>query len=111
MLFNLLSNATKFNRDGGEISVRVKSRDDNGIAIVVNDTGCGFVIDETNKTLMPFGRIEDPMTKKTPGTGFLLPIVQALMSLNNGRLGIKSEINLETNITLEFLTERSLKKS
>ena len=111
MLFNLLSNATKFNRDGGEISVRVKSRDDNGIAIVVNNTGYGGELDETNIALMPFGRIENPMTKKTPGTEFLLPIVQAFLSLNNGRLGIKSEINLETNITMEFLTERTLRKS
>ena len=111
MLFNLLSNATKFNRDGGEISVRVKSRDDNGIAIVVNDTGCGFELDETNTALMPFRRIENPITKKTPGTGLGLPIVQALMTLHNGRLDIKSEIHVGTTITLEFPAERILKKA
>jgi len=111
MLFNLFSNATKFNRDGGEISVTVKSRDDNGIAIEVSDTGCGFELDETNTALMPFGRIQNPMTKETPGTGLGLPFVQALMTLHNGRLGIKSEIHEGTTITLEFPTERSLRKS
>lgn len=111
ILFNLLSNATKFNRDGGEVSVSVNMRDDNGISVEVSDTGCGFKLDETDTALMPFGRIENPMTKETPGTGLGLPIVQALMTLHNGRLEIKSEIHVGTTITLQFPPERSTKKS
>jgi len=110
MLFNLLSNATKFNSDGGEISISVNLRDDNGIAIDVSDSGCGFELDETDTALMPFGRIENPMTKETPGTGLGLPIVQALMTLHNGHLEIKSQIHVGTTITLQFPPERTIKK-
>lgn len=110
ILFNLLSNATKFNSDGGEISISVNLRDDNGIAIDVSDSGCGFKHDETDTALMPFGRIENPMTKETPGTGLGLPIVQALMTLHNGHLEIKSQIHVGTTITLQFPPERTIKK-
>lgn len=109
MLFNLLSNATKFNSDGGEISISVNLRDDNGIAIDVSDSGCGFELDETDTALMPFGRIENPMTKETPGTGLGLPIVQALMTLHNGHLEIKSQIHVGTTITLQFPPERTIR--
>ncbi len=108
IFFNLLSNATKFNRDDGEIIISVNRSEDGGITIDVSDTGCGFEIDETDRALMPFGRIENPMTKETPGTGLGLPIVQALMSLHDGRLEIKSKINVGTSITLRFPRERTV---
>src|SRR6185437_12284114 len=38
-LLNLLANAIKFNRAGGEVRVRVETRGDGQIAIVVSDSG------------------------------------------------------------------------
>lgn len=111
IFFNLFSNASKFNRDGGSISVVVKLDDNNCVVIKVSDTGCGFEIDETDTALMPFGRIENPMTKETPGTGLGLPIVQALMTLHNGRLEIQSELHVGTTITLRFPAERTISSS
>lgn len=108
IFFNLFSNATKFNRDGGEISVTVYRSEGDCIAIDVSDSGCGFKLDETVTAMMPFGRIENPMTKETPGTGLGLPIVQALMALHDGRLEIRSEINVGTSISLRFPCVRTI---
>jgi len=108
IFFNLLSNAEKFNTDGGRIDVLIFSGDDGGICISIKDTGCGFRIDETVTALAPFERIENPMTKQTPGTGLGLPIVKALMDLHGGKLEISSEIDIGTEVRLLFPPDRSL---
>lgn len=108
IFFNLLSNAEKFNDDGGSIDIISYRTEDGGVCIAVKDTGCGFRIDETDTALAPFGRIENPMTKETPGTGLGLPIVSALMALHDGRMDISSEIDVGTEIRLVFPPSRAL---
>lgn len=107
MFFNLLSNAEKFNENGGTIEVTVSKTDDGGICIQIRDTGCGFRINETETALAPFGRIENPMTKETPGTGLGLPIVSSLIALHQGQLRIFSEIGAGTEVVLLFPPERT----
>ena len=107
IFFNLLSNAEKFNADAGRIDVLISRGDDGGICISIKDTGCGFRIDETVTALAPFGRIENPMTKQTPGTGLGLPIVKALMDLHDAKLDISSEIDRGTEVTLLFPPNRT----
>lgn len=108
ILFNLLSNAEKFNEDGGAIEIMAYRNKDAGLCIAVKDTGCGFRLDETDTALAPFGRIENPMTKEAPGTGLGLPIVNALMGLHDGTMEISSEIGVGTEIRLMFPAFRAL---
>ena len=108
IFFNLFSNAEKFNIDSGRIDVLIFRGDDGGICISIKDTGCGFRIDETVTALAPFGRIENPMTKQTPGTGLGLPIVKALMDLHGARMDISSEIDAGTEVRLLFPPNRTL---
>ncbi len=102
IFFNLFSNAEKFNKDGGSVGVTIFKAEDGSLCIAIRDTGCGFRIDETDTALAPFGRIENPMTKETPGTGLGLPIVDALTGLHDGRMEISSEIGVGTEIRLVF---------
>ena len=108
ILFNLFSNAEKFNVDGGAIDVLIFRSQDGGVCISIKDTGCGFRLDETDTALAPFGRIENPLTKETPGTGLGLPIVSALMGLHDSKLEISSEIGVGTEIRLLFPPARAI---
>ncbi|MCK5777931.1 MAG: PAS domain S-box protein [Rhodospirillales bacterium] len=106
IFFNLFSNAEKFNKDGGMVTVTVFKAEDGSLCIAIKDTGCGFRIDETDTALAPFGRIENPMTKETPGTGLGLPIVDALTGLHDGRMEISSQIGVGTEVRLVFPESR-----
>lgn len=108
MLFNLLSNAEKFNKTGGSVNVDVVVGEDGGIRISVADTGSGFEVDETRIALSPFGRINNPMTKAVPGTGLGLPIVNALIEMHGGSVEILSIVDQGTRVTLIFPPERTV---
>ena len=107
IFFNLFSNAEKFNKDGGMVTVTIFKAEDGSLCIAIKDTGCGFRIDETDTALAPFGRIENPMTKETPGTGLGLPIVDALTGLHDGRMEISSQIGVGTEVRLVFPESRA----
>ncbi len=103
MLINVLSNAEKFNEIGGQIDVRSRKRgSDDGIDIVITDTGIGMDLSQLSRVLEPFQRIENPLTKSIPGTGLGLPIVNALMKLHGGRLDIESTPDQGTVVSLRF---------
>lgn len=108
VFFNILSNAEKFNIDGGSIIISIYRIEDGGIQISVKDTGCGFDTSEVDKALAPFGRIDNPMTRETPGTGLGLPIVRALMELHGGTLGITSGTDIGTEVFLTFPPSRTV---
>ncbi|MEX0695738.1 MAG: histidine kinase dimerization/phospho-acceptor domain-containing protein [Rhodospirillales bacterium] len=108
IFFNILSNAEKFNIDGGSIIVSIYLIEGGGIQISVRDTGCGFKANEAETALAPFGRIDNPMTKETPGTGLGLPIVRALMELHGGKLGITSDTNSGAEVFLTFPPSRTV---
>ena len=108
VFFNILSNAEKFNVDGGSIVISIYRIEDGGIQISIKDTGCGFNTSEVDKALAPFGRIDNPMTRETPGTGLGLPIVRALMELHGGTLGITSGTDIGTEVFLTFPPSRTV---
>lgn len=108
IFFNILSNAEKFNVDGGSIIISIYKIEDGSIQISVKDTGCGFNTNEVEKALAPFGRIDNPMTRETPGTGLGLPIVRALMELHGGTLGITSGTDIGTEVFLTFPASRTV---
>ena len=105
---NILSNAEKFNVDAGSIIISIYKIEDGSIQISVKDTGCGFNTNEVEKALAPFGRIDNPMTRETPGTGLGLPIVRALMELHGGTLGITSGTDIGTEVFLTFPASRTV---
>ena len=111
MLFNLVSNAEKYNRDGGLIQVDSLLGDDGGIRITIKDTGYGFDVSEIETAISPFGRIQNPMTQSAHGTGLGLPIVESLLSMHGGKLQITSEINVGTTVTIVFPPSRTLSAS
>jgi len=90
VLYNLLSNATKFTPDGGAITV--EGRKTNGEVIIsVSDTGIGIKPADQKKLFQNFVQIRGGTTDKTPGTGLGLVISKRLAEMHGGRMWVESE--------------------
>ncbi|MDX5366969.1 MAG: HAMP domain-containing histidine kinase [Alphaproteobacteria bacterium] len=96
---NLVSNAIKFNVEGGSVTV-ILDAGEFGYAISVRDTGIGIAPEDIPKALARFGQLEDQFSRKYEGLGLGLPIVQALTAQHGGRFGIESEPGLGTTVTV-----------
>ena len=97
---NLISNAIKFTPTGGSIQVAAHRLADGGCAVIVRDTGIGMTDEELRIALTPFGQVDGSRTRWREGTGLGLPIAKALVELHAGRLDIRSEKNVGTEVTI-----------
>ncbi|MBN2012203.1 response regulator [candidate division KSB1 bacterium] len=89
---NLMSNAVKYNRDGGTITIRVAEKDSQ-LAISVIDTGCGIDEKDINSVFDEFFRSKHESIKKIPGTGLGLNITKRIAELHKGTIKVRSKLN------------------
>jgi CheY-like chemotaxis protein len=92
VLLNLLSNATKFNRDGGSITLSVAPGDQGTWRISVTDTGHGIAEDKLARLFVPFERLGTREGGTEGGTGLGLALCQRVISSLGGRIGVTSTI-------------------
>ncbi|CAD8166603.1 unnamed protein product [Paramecium octaurelia] len=83
IIFNLISNATKFTKVGG-ITVTAKLLQTKQIEICVEDTGVGLKPEDKNKLFQPFGKLEDTKNMNTSGVGLGLMISNVLAQKLSG---------------------------
>jgi len=89
MLNNLVSNAVKYNRDGGRVTIGVTHIDDS-VRIDVTDTGIGMTPEEVAKLFGEFVRIKNEKTRNILGSGLGLSIVRRLAGMYGGEVGVVS---------------------
>jgi PAS domain S-box-containing protein len=106
ILLNLLSNAIKFTPMGGKVAVSAWSRAQAGYVLQVADTGIGIALADIPKALAPFQQIDNDLNRKYEGTGLGLPLTKALTELHGGSLGLQSEVDVGTTVTVRFPAER-----
>jgi signal transduction histidine kinase len=99
ILNNLVSNAVKYNRDGGRVTVDVRG-DDEMLMIQVTDTGIGMTEEEAASLFGEFVRIKNEKTKTILGSGLGLSIVRRLARLNGGDVTVQSEDNVGSTFTV-----------
>lgn len=90
IVINLLSNATKFTPDGGEIGIRAKRADDH-VEVAVWDTGIGLEKQNLDKIFKEFTQVDSDYTRKEPGTGLGLSLAKRLVDLHKGKIWAESE--------------------
>ncbi len=90
VMFNLLSNASKFTLDEGTISVGVQ-KEENKILICVEDTGVGIDPQYQDKIFEEFYQIKGGTQDKTPGTGLGLPVTKRLIEMHQGEIWVESD--------------------
>ena len=109
ILINLVSNATKFTPQNGEI--RVEARLDNGGALhlIVTDSGIGIAEEDIAKALSVFGQVH--RSKSHEGTGLGLPLCRMFTELHGGKLHLTSVVGEGTTVRLIFPAERVMDDS
>jgi two-component system sensor histidine kinase/response regulator len=90
MLNNLVSNAVKYNRDGGRVTVTL-SAVESGLQIEVADTGIGMGPEDVEKLFGEFVRIKNDQTRNILGSGLGLSILKRLAGLYSGEISVTSE--------------------
>ncbi|NKB22459.1 MAG: PAS domain S-box protein [Alphaproteobacteria bacterium] len=102
VLFNLVSNASKFTPDGGKVSISASVNAQTGLRIRVNDTGIGMKQEDLETALTPFGQVMTANELDVTGTGLGLPLAKSLVEHHGGSLNLKSKLGEGTKVTLEF---------
>ena len=86
---NLVSNAVKYNRDGGRVDVALSRRD--GAAVIrVKDTGIGMRPEDVERLFGEFVRIKNEKTRRILGSGLGLSILKKLAALYGGDVTVES---------------------
>ena len=101
LLFNLIDNAIKYNRDYGNVNISIENLE-NKTKIIVSDTGIGIEKDELNRVFERFYRVDKSRSQKIKGTGLGLSIVKHVVEYHNGTINIESEPNAQTKIIVIF---------
>lgn len=96
---NLLDNAVKYTPEGGQVSVTLHHTDQ-GIDLIVADSGPGIPNDERDKVGQRFYRLE--RSRSTPGSGLGLSLVNAVAHLHRAKFllednapGLKATLRFE----------------
>jgi two-component system, sensor histidine kinase and response regulator len=101
ILNNLVSNAVKYNRDGGRVDVTISGGAE-GVTMVVKDTGIGMSKEETAKLFGEFVRIKNAKTRNIMGSGLGLSIVRKLATLYGGDVTVESQPDVGTTFTVRL---------
>ena len=95
VITNLLSNATKFSPENGEITMTAKMleiKDDKcAIQVSVRDSGIGMTKEEQAKLFSAFQQAEAGTSRKYGGTGLGLAISKRILELMGGDIWVESQ--------------------
>lgn len=98
---NLISNAVKYNRFGGNAEVIIDSSESEAI-IVISDTGIGINPDDIDNLFTEFVRIKSEKTKNIAGSGLGLSIVKKVVELYHGSIKVESKPDAGTTFTVRL---------
>jgi len=99
VLNNLISNAVKYNREGGCVNINLV-RNGPEVRIDVSDTGIGLTQEEIKRLFEPFVRIKNDKTVGILGSGLGLAIVRKIASMYNGGVSVTSEPDAGSTFTV-----------
>jgi signal transduction histidine kinase len=104
ILLNLLTNAIKFTKEGGQVIVS-GTMVEGELRLRVRDNGVGMTKDEISFAMQPFHQLDTAPRKQT-GTGLGLPVTKALVDANRARLVLSSEPGVGTSADVIFPADR-----
>lgn len=105
VFLNILSNAVKYNRENGRISISLETVEQQRLRIHFADTGHGLSGDEISQLFTPYNRLK--ADNRIEGTGIGLVITRQLIELMGGKLDIASQLGEGSvfSVTLDLATD------
>ncbi len=94
---NILTNAIKYNREGGSVELVVAARDGR-VVIKASDTGIGMSAADVARVFHEFVRIKSDKTRLIPGSGLGLSTVRKVAMLYDGDATLVSTPEIGTTI-------------
>lgn len=98
VLINLVSNAIKYNSDGGRLALSV-SRTPDAVRLAVTDTGRGLSAEQVDRLFTPFERF-DAGERGITGTGLGLVVTRDLVEAMGGYLEVDSRVGTGTTMVV-----------
>ncbi|MCB7319760.1 sensor histidine kinase [Lacrimispora sp. 210928-DFI.3.58] len=101
LLSNLISNAIKYNRPGGQVWINVRETD-KAMTIKVKDNGVGIPEDSLEHIFERFYRVDKGRSRKQGGTGLGLSIVKHIVQFYHGSIDVTSELDKGTEFFVKI---------
>ncbi|MEO5602789.1 MAG: ATP-binding protein [Cyclobacteriaceae bacterium] len=89
VVHNLLSNAFKFTKPGGEVILNLRSEKNHAV-ITVKDTGIGIPSDQLDKVFDRFYQVDSSQTRSYEGSGLGMALAKELVELHKGKISVQS---------------------
>ncbi len=107
VLLNILSNASKFTKQGS-ITVNAYSTKDGGrdmVQVSVTDTGIGISKENIRRVFAQFEQVDNSTARGAEGTGLGMPIAKSLIEMMGGRIWLESEPGVGSTFSILLPTQ------
>ncbi len=101
LLTNLMTNAIKYNHQGGDVWINI-SRENDIMIITVRDNGIGISAEDQEHVFERFYRVDKGRDKKAGGTGLGLSIVKHIVGYRDGTIDLSSKPGEGSNFTIRI---------
>ena len=108
-LRNLISNAIKYNRDGGSVGFEVSEPLPGIVRTTVIDTGSGIPDDQWEQLFEPFNRLGREASI-IEGSGIGLTVSKTVIEAMGGKIGLSSELGVGTRFWIDLPVVKSKAK-
>lgn len=102
---NIINNGLKYNKDGGELDIKI-SEDEKNYEVSIVDTGIGIPSKDLARIFERFYRVDKSRSRKIGGTGLGLSIVKHVLQSIDGKLEISSKLGMGTSFKVILRKDR-----
>ncbi len=101
VLTNLLTNAVRYNRDGGTVTLSIR-QDDRATVVSVADTGLGIPADDLPNIFDRFYRVDKVRSRADGGSGLGLSICRTIVEAHEGAITATSKLGSGTCLEIRL---------
>ncbi|SNS98929.1 two-component system, OmpR family, phosphate regulon sensor histidine kinase PhoR [Ekhidna lutea] len=94
VMLNLISNAIKYTKNGGQAKISFKEIEDSKIRIMVTDNGRGIPESDISRIFERFYRVDKSRSREKGGTGLGLSIVKHILESHDSEIFVESEYKI-----------------